>query len=811
MKRWFLNCRNTLCWCLVGLGICLILLGLVSLVSSTARPSVTYAQDDEAEYIGARECNSCHSELGRSHTESRHVLTLQKASEDTVVADFSQGEDVRTVQFPGEDAARPFTLEDAAYVVGSGRYVQRFLFEADRDEYYVFPAEWNVQSQSWQPFTLAESWTDPAYNWNQNCVGCHTTGLNTRRGTWEDDGVQCEACHGPGSVHAEEADDAGDSPSDRELRNIRESIVLSPDAQVCGQCHSRGTTSDGDYAFPDEYLPGQTLANSFTLVAADDPVHWWQTGHAMMPNMQYNEWLNSAHSTALSTLKESPEAEDSCLSCHSSDYRWTQAQISAVEAEERAGDAPDALTVDTAQFGVTCTSCHNPHAENNPDFFLTTSDTYTLCTDCHQNTDEGIHHPVKEMYEGVQIVDNVEGKPSSHFTDENGPECTTCHMPEIPIESDSRATHSLKPVLVDGSEDTPPDTCTGCHADLTPDYIEQFVEGTREKTAERLQTVETSLASAADVPEWVQTVVDFVKGDGSLGIHNYAYTDALLDAVELQMGLVQITVPTSSMTQAINPADCEECHRNEFRQWASSPHANASLTNVFLRDFANQGRPGYCMNCHGSGYNPDTSSHAFEGVVCTSCHTMENGVEHPPAPVEIGKASEVCGRCHSGAHAPTYDEWLVSAHNSSGIDCVDCHTPHNNGLLLDDVNATCGSCHQEALTDPVHMGEEMDCVDCHMVRQLADDGVHVVNTGHSMLINPGVCADCHGNTHLLSVRESNSSTEQQIAEVNTLQSEIDKLKEEADEERNAGVVGGALGALIVVIILGIMWRMRSFL
>ncbi|HEX3050816.1 MAG TPA: hypothetical protein VHP83_09200 [Aggregatilineaceae bacterium] len=40
-----------------------------------------------------------------------------------------------------------------------------------------------------------------------------------------------------------------------------------------------------------------------------------------------------------------------------------------------------------------------------------------------------------------------------------------------------------------------------------------------------------------DSPDWVVTVLDFVDGDGSLGVHNYTYTDRLLDAVEAELGL----------------------------------------------------------------------------------------------------------------------------------------------------------------------------------------------------------------------------------------------------------------------------------
>jgi hypothetical protein len=45
--------------------------------------------------------------------------------------------------------------------------------------------------------------------------------------------------------------------------------------------------------------------------------------------------------------------------------------------------------------------------------------------------------------------------------------------------------------------------------------------------------------------------LDFVDGDSSLGIHNYFYTDALLDAVEAELGLVAPPVEnTESATAA---------------------------------------------------------------------------------------------------------------------------------------------------------------------------------------------------------------------------------------------------------------------
>jgi hypothetical protein len=112
--------------------------------------SPLYAQlPTDAEYVGARECSSCHRDLGRAHRESRHALALQETGGEAnpILADFTQGKDLRLVQFPGEDAPRAFAAADIAFAVGSGRHVQRYLYTVSEDEYAVFPAEWNTSRE----------------------------------------------------------------------------------------------------------------------------------------------------------------------------------------------------------------------------------------------------------------------------------------------------------------------------------------------------------------------------------------------------------------------------------------------------------------------------------------------------------------------------------------------------------------------------------------------------------------------------------------------------------------------------------------
>jgi formate-dependent nitrite reductase cytochrome c552 subunit len=328
--------------------------------------------------------------------------------------------------------------------------------------------------------------------------------------------------------------------------------------------------------------------------------------------------------------------------------------------------------------------------------------------------------------------------------------------------------------------------------------MQQFIEDTQSGVLERLRMTKAEAAIEPNTPDWVATVLEFISRDGSLGVHNFAYTSTLLDAAEVELGITIGDVPsTIPVAEIEDPLDCAECHMDAYRRWQTSPHANASLSQEFQALFAEDGRPSYCMGCHASGYDSRAENYVFEGVVCSNCHYKLIEAEHPPGPMEVANDSDVCGRCHSGQHAPTYDEWLVSSHSTVGIDCADCHTAHDNGLKEGDVNSTCGTCHEEAVVDEIHMGEEMTCVDCHMTRRTHENGIRVFQTGHSMGIDPGTCAECHGNTHLLSSGNT-MLLDQQVDQLEVLEDEVAALQETATENLNSGVVGGAIGALVMV-------------
>ncbi|WP_162909262.1 multiheme c-type cytochrome [Aggregatilinea lenta] len=526
-------------------------------------PTAEPAEEASLEYIGSRRCFSCHRGVGQPHYSTQHALTFQEADEDTIVADFSQGEDVRGVQLPGEDEARAFTADDVAFVVGTGTYAQQFVVaqeDEDTTRYWVLPALWNAGTQSWQAWGPDDAeWPGDAFDWTQNCAGCHTTALNVETGEWLEPGVQCETCHGPGSAHFTAVQEFGSTDDPDELAQIRDAIVLSPDSQICGQCHSQGVSGDG-HPYPTQYLPGGDLLADgvFELVPPDDDTHWWATGHASQKYMQFNEWLNSGHSRALRVMSASSVAVDGCLACHSANAGFVDTLEAAVESGNLSS-APAPATLDTAQFGVTCTSCHVIHPATTgeegedvaPDAAAMAAAVYDQCTACHSNTSltGGIHHPTTEMFEGAQVVDEVDGVASPHFTEVDGPKCATCHMPRVPVEDmGTRASHTMNIVEPGAALDIEAlqDTCSACHSNqANPASMQDLIDAIQRSTQQRIDAARDAVTD--DTPDWIADALDFVDGDGSQGIHNYEYSDRLLDAVETELGIA--IVPTVEVTE----------------------------------------------------------------------------------------------------------------------------------------------------------------------------------------------------------------------------------------------------------------------
>lgn len=226
---------------------------------------------------------------------------------------------------------------------------------------------------------------------------------------------------------------------------------------------------------------------------------------------------------------------------------------------------------------------------------------------------------------------------------------------------------------------------------------------------------------------------------------------ALLAAgVTLIMASAQGQVPPAAQTSS----DCAACHTEFQMTWETGAHAKAGSDPIFVEEWTAQGKPGACLVCHTTGYDPATATYKAEGVTCESCHGPAPA-DHPNTPMPVDRSTDMCGRCHSDTRFG-WQDWKVSTHYQRGMDCATCHDPHSASLKTvagprtaeksDDVSQLCINCHKESsmgFSYTSHAQKNISCVDCH-VKHLENSSreAHTV-PDHSFKASLDSCNTCH--------------------------------------------------------------------
>ena len=125
---------------------------------------------------------------------------------------------------------------------------------------------------------------------------------------------------------------------------------------------------------------------------------------------------------------------------------------------------------------------------------------------------------------------------------------------------------------------------------------------------------------------------------------------------------------------------CVSCHTEFASEWQNGPHGQAASDPVFVADWTNQGKPGACLVCHVTGYDPATGTWQEDGVACEACHGAMVP-DHPREPMPIDREPELCARCHSDVRFD-WQEWQGSTHFQRGMNCATCHDPHSASLKV---------------------------------------------------------------------------------------------------------------------------------
>jgi predicted CXXCH cytochrome family protein len=411
--------------------------------------------DSAAKYVGVQVCAGCHQTQAERWKTSHHSLAMELVTPATVLGDFSgvsvenfgvastfsRVGDKFMVRTDGPDGK----LHDyeIAYTFGIDP-LQQYLIGFSDGRYQMLGLAWDTRpkaqgGQRWfhlypdetlQPGSLLH-WTGRDQTWNYQCADCHTTDLkknfnlaaDTYATTWASLGVNCEACHGPGSRHIAwakassspaPADKAGLSDKTRmglgawlratdsgrwEMNPAtgtarRTEPLVSTQLDTCAPCHSRrkllATGLAPDTPFLDMALP-----------ALLEPGLYHADGQIDGEVFEYDSFLQSAMHKA----------------------------------------------------GVVCSNCHDPHtaklrAEGN-----------ALCAQCHlpEKFDVTAHH--------------------KHQPGSTGSQCVTCHMPtKTYMVVHDRRDHSMRVPRPDLSVSIgTPNACNQCHTDRSAEWATKAV------------------------------------------------------------------------------------------------------------------------------------------------------------------------------------------------------------------------------------------------------------------------------------------------------------------------------------------------
>lgn len=441
-------------------------------------------------------------------------------------------------------------------------------------------------------------------HFNEGCLDCHATGYNPaptavnggfddvaaqlgwlfpeelREGNWATlppelktvSSVQCESCHGPGSEH-------GGAPG---------TMSVSLSAGDCAQCH------------------------------AEEPFV-----------LQAIEWEESRHSIA--TRYPTGEGRGSCVGCHSG--------IGFIDRVKGAEEFR------TGYEAITCQVCHDPHDASNPHQLRTVAEvtlmngeviseggTGKLCMNCHMSRRDadvyvqeyhnhyGPHHgPQADMLVGTNAVEyGQEMRNSAHlFAVEDA--CATCHMPGTAMDDPARTHaggHTFKPTWDNGTPDDPSDDlhltapCVSCHGpmdsfDLPRDDFNGngVVEGVQTEVAGLMDILGRALPPMGE-PDVAVTEdytsaelkaaynYEFVREDGSMGVHNTRYTVGILRAAIKDLTGRNIITAVTTTAEATLPESYElaQNYPNPFNPETEIRYAVAQPGAVSIEIYNNLGQ-----------------------------------------------------------------------------------------------------------------------------------------------------------------------------------------------------------------------------
>jgi predicted CXXCH cytochrome family protein len=361
-----------------------------------------------AHYVGSQACEKCHAEIYArwKKTPMANVVRDPRAHPEAILPDLATNN------------VSKFTVDQVAFVYGS-LWKQRYFTRIGED-YFPFPAQWDVKNRAWRPYMVPATGGDwwgslyPLDNMQRptgpTCDGCHSVGYNIQTRQVAEWNVGCERCHGPGSEHVAH-------PLRGNILNPAQMDDVAA-SDTCIQCHSQG----------------QPLTNPIAGKYYD-----WPVGFQMGLKLR-DFWKLEDCTLGQTTFYYFPDCT----------------------AHKNRMQGNDFVQSVMYGHGITCFSCHDVHGTEN--YAQLRKPATEICLDCHGPTSaNGPHTASLEEH-------------THHKAGSAGSQCVACHMPAIESEGvpgtfvHAHTFRFISPAMTDKYKI--PNPCTSCHQDKSTMWAE---------------------------------------------------------------------------------------------------------------------------------------------------------------------------------------------------------------------------------------------------------------------------------------------------------------------------------------------------
>jgi lipoprotein NlpI len=334
----------------------------------------------DATYVGKAVCANCHTanhetfakaQMGRSFKPATASLSdadwrnpepVHDQDRDLFYQPVRRGEElfVREFRLSGGDTTH-VREERIDYIVGSGQHTNSHIRE-ENGYLYQLPLTWYAQTAEWGLPPGFDGGDSFRFNRpvTEQCMACHDgpsdyAPVSENRFSNVPHGIECENCHGPGSVHV----DAIQSGRIAHVATDIDYTIVNPaklslerQDDVCLRCHMQGAAVLKDELAASAFRPGQKLTDFMDVF-----------------------WPRFPDSTSRFIMASHPD-------------RLRMSACWQASREPDSGVEP-----------VTCLTCHDPHQ---PLEAVTPEQFNAPCANCHEARGVGLCTEAVEVRMAVQ-------------------------------------------------------------------------------------------------------------------------------------------------------------------------------------------------------------------------------------------------------------------------------------------------------------------------------------------------------------------------------------------------------------------------